>query len=72
MSSYLLRRIDCQAIARRIGAGKQILLADLRQENANAAASAHDAGFEVSTAIVDVSRASRFTHLSKQRLRSVA
>jgi NAD(P)-dependent dehydrogenase (short-subunit alcohol dehydrogenase family) len=45
-----------QAIARRIGAGKQILLADLRQENANAAGKVlSDAGFEVSTAIVDVS-----------------
>ena len=45
-----------QAIARRIGAGKQILLSDLRQENANAAGKVlSDAGFEVSTAIVDVS-----------------
>ena len=45
-----------QAIARRIGAGKQILLADLRQDNANAAGKVlSDAGFEVSTAIVDVS-----------------
>ena len=45
-----------QAIARRIGAGKHILLADLRQENADVAAKAfRDAGFEVSTAIVDIS-----------------
>ena len=49
-----------QAIARRVSAGKQVLLADLRQENADAAAKVlGDAGFEVSTAIVDVaSRAS--------------
>jgi len=46
-----------QAIARRVGAGKHILLADLRQENALAAAKVlNDAGFTVSTATVDVSR----------------
>jgi NAD(P)-dependent dehydrogenase (short-subunit alcohol dehydrogenase family) len=45
-----------QAIARRISAGKHVLLADLLQENADAAAQVlSDAGFEVSTAIVDVS-----------------
>ena len=45
-----------QAIARRVSAGKHVLLADLRQENADAAAKvSSDAGFEVSTAIVDVS-----------------
>jgi saccharopine dehydrogenase-like NADP-dependent oxidoreductase len=45
-----------QAIARRVGAGKHVLLADLHQENANAAANVlSDAGFNVSTAIVDVS-----------------
>jgi len=45
-----------QAIARRVGAGKQVLLADLRQENAEAAAKTlSDAGFKVSTATVDVS-----------------
>ncbi len=45
-----------QAIARRIGAGKHVLLADLRQENADAAAKVlGDAGFEVSTRTVDVS-----------------
>jgi NAD(P)-dependent dehydrogenase (short-subunit alcohol dehydrogenase family) len=44
-----------QAIARRVGAGKHILLADLRAENNNAAAKVlSEAGFEVSTAIVDV------------------
>ena len=45
-----------QAIARRVSAGKHVLLADLRQDNAEAAAKVlGDAGFEVSTAIVDVS-----------------
>jgi len=45
-----------QAIARRISAGKKVLLADLRQENADAATKVlSDAGFEVSTATVDVS-----------------
>jgi NAD(P)-dependent dehydrogenase (short-subunit alcohol dehydrogenase family) len=45
-----------QAIARRVSAGKHVLLADLRQENADAAAEVlSNAGFEVNTAIVDVS-----------------
>jgi NAD(P)-dependent dehydrogenase (short-subunit alcohol dehydrogenase family) len=45
-----------QAIARRVGAGKHILLADLRQENADAAAKTwSEAGFDVGTATVDVS-----------------
>jgi len=45
-----------QAIARRVSAGKHVLLADLRQENAQAAADVlADAGFDVSTATVDVS-----------------
>ncbi|WP_093173818.1 SDR family oxidoreductase [Variovorax sp. YR266] len=45
-----------QAIARRVSAGKHVLLADLRQEGADAAAKVlADAGFEVSTAVVDVS-----------------
>jgi NAD(P)-dependent dehydrogenase (short-subunit alcohol dehydrogenase family) len=45
-----------QAIARRVSAGKHVVLADLRQENADAAAQVlTDAGFEVSTATVDVS-----------------
>jgi NAD(P)-dependent dehydrogenase (short-subunit alcohol dehydrogenase family) len=44
-----------QAIARRVSAGKHVLLADLRQDNVDAAAKVlSDAGFEVSTAIVDV------------------
>jgi NAD(P)-dependent dehydrogenase (short-subunit alcohol dehydrogenase family) len=45
-----------QAIARRVGAGKHLLLADLRQENADAAAKTlGEAGFEVTTTTVDVS-----------------
>lgn len=45
-----------QAIARRVSAGKQVVLADLREETAKTAArTLSDAGFEVSTAIVDVS-----------------
>lgn len=45
-----------QAIARRVGVGKHILLADLRRENADAAAEVMgNAGYEVSVATVDVS-----------------
>jgi len=45
-----------QAIARRISAGKHVLLADLHQENADTAAEVlANAGFDVSTAVVDVS-----------------
>ena len=45
-----------QAIARRVSAGKHVLLADLRSENADAAAKTlSEAGFTVSTATVDVS-----------------
>lgn len=45
-----------QAIARRVGVGKHIVLADLRIESANAAADVMaNAGYEVSVAAVDVS-----------------
>jgi NAD(P)-dependent dehydrogenase (short-subunit alcohol dehydrogenase family) len=45
-----------QAIARRIGAGKHILLADLNQKNNEAVAKTlSEAGFDVSTTIVDIS-----------------
>jgi NAD(P)-dependent dehydrogenase (short-subunit alcohol dehydrogenase family) len=45
-----------QAIARRVSAGKHVLLADLRQENSDTAEKVlSEAGFEVSTAVVDVS-----------------
>ena len=44
-----------QAIARRVGAGKHVLLADLKLENADAAArTLKDAGFNVTTVTVDV------------------
>lgn len=45
-----------QAIARRVSAGKHVLLADLKIDNAKAAAKVlEDAGFVVSTATADVS-----------------
>jgi len=45
-----------QSIARRVGVGKHVLLADMRQDNANAAAEVlGNAGYEVSAATVDVS-----------------
>jgi NAD(P)-dependent dehydrogenase (short-subunit alcohol dehydrogenase family) len=45
-----------QAIARRVSAGKHVVLADLRHKNADAAAEVmRDAGFDVSTTAVDVS-----------------
>ena len=48
------------AIARRISAGKHVLIADLREENSDAAAKTlHDAGFKASTASFDVSSRSR-------------
>jgi len=45
-----------QAIVRRVSAGKHVLMADIRKENADAAAKTlGDAGFDVTTAVVDVS-----------------
>lgn len=45
-----------QAIARRVGIGKHVLLADLREENAKAAAKVMaDAGYQMTTATVDCS-----------------
>lgn len=45
-----------QAIARRVSAGRKVLLADLRQETADAAAKTmSDAGFDVAAATVDIS-----------------
>jgi len=45
-----------QAIARRVSAGKRVILADLRQDNVDMAArTLSDAGFKVSTTKVDVS-----------------
>ena len=44
-----------QAVARRVSSGKHVVLADLRQENAEAAADVFsNAGFDVSSATVDV------------------
>ena len=45
-----------QAIARRVSAGKHVVLGDLHRANADAAAHVMlDAGFEVSSALIDVS-----------------
>jgi NAD(P)-dependent dehydrogenase (short-subunit alcohol dehydrogenase family) len=45
-----------QAIARRVGVGKHVVLADMRPENANAAAEVlGNAGYDVSVAAVDIS-----------------
>ncbi|MBP1909202.1 SDR family oxidoreductase [Methanolobus bombayensis] len=45
-----------QAIARRVSIGKHVLLADIKKENADAAAEVMmDAGYKVSTALVDIS-----------------
>ena len=56
-----------QAIVRRISAGKHIVLADIRQESADAAAKTlSDAGFEVSTTKVDVSSRASVDALVKQ------
>jgi NAD(P)-dependent dehydrogenase (short-subunit alcohol dehydrogenase family) len=55
-----------QAIARRISAGKHVLLADLHQENADAAAEVFaNAGFDASTATVDVSSRESLHALAK-------
>ncbi|MFS0737120.1 SDR family oxidoreductase [Sphingomonas sp. 1P06PA] len=44
-----------QAIARRVGSGKRVLLADVREETAKAAAEAFlDAGFDASATVVDI------------------
>ena len=45
-----------QAIARRVSVGKHVVFGDLREENAAAAAKTlREAGFDVSTAVVDIS-----------------
>ena len=55
-----------QAIARRVSAGKHVLLADVRQENAAAAADVlSNAGFEVSTTTVDVSSRASIHELAR-------
>jgi NAD(P)-dependent dehydrogenase (short-subunit alcohol dehydrogenase family) len=56
-----------QAIARRVGVGKHVLLADLRQDNANAAAETlGNAGYEVSVATVDASSRETVRELVEQ------
>jgi NAD(P)-dependent dehydrogenase (short-subunit alcohol dehydrogenase family) len=56
-----------QAIARRVGVGKHVILADLREENSAAAAKVMDnAGYEVSTAVVDASSRDAVHALVKQ------
>ena len=55
------------AIARRISAGKHVLLADIRRENAEAAAKVlSDAGFDGSTATTDVSSRASVHALAEQ------
>ena len=56
-----------QAIARRVGVGKHVLLADMRQDNANAAAEIlGNAGYEVSVATVDASSREAFVRSSRR------
>jgi NAD(P)-dependent dehydrogenase (short-subunit alcohol dehydrogenase family) len=56
-----------QAIARRVSSGKTLLLADLRAENAEAAAKTlADAGFDVAAAVVDVSSRASVEALVRQ------
>jgi len=58
-----------QAIARRVSAGKQVLIADLKQENADAAAKTlSDAGFSVVAATVDVSSRASVEALAKEAI----
>ena len=56
-----------QAVARRVSAGRKILLADIKQENADRAAEVLlDAGFDVETATVDVSLRDSVQHLAER------
>lgn len=56
-----------QAIARRVGSGKRVLLADVREENARAAArTLDDAGFDVHVATVDVAARASVEALAAQ------
>lgn len=56
-----------QAILRRVGAGKQILIADLNQQNLDAAVKVlEDAGFNVTSAVVDVSSRPSVTDLVRR------
>lgn len=56
-----------QAIARRVGVGKHILLADIKPDNAETAAKTlREAGFEVSTAQIDVSQRQSVSDLAQR------
>jgi NAD(P)-dependent dehydrogenase (short-subunit alcohol dehydrogenase family) len=60
-----------QAVARRVSSGKRIVLADLREENADAAADVlTNAGFDVSTESVDVSSRQSVHALAETALKS--
>ena len=60
------------AIARRVGAGKLVLVADVRAECAEAAAEVlTDAGFDASTAVVDVSSRESVLALAERHARWV-
>jgi len=56
-----------QAIARRVSVGKHVVLADVREQNAAAAAKTlSDAGYDVSTAVVDISSRESIVALVKK------
>jgi len=56
-----------QAIARRVGSGKRVVLADLRLENAESAAEVfRNAGFDVTAATVDISSREDVHALARQ------
>ncbi len=55
-----------QAIARRVGAGRHVVIADLRRENAEAAARIfEDAGFTVTAATVDIASRQSIVELAR-------
>lgn len=59
-----------QAVARRVSAGRRLLLADLKQENADRAAEVLlDAGFDVETASVNVSQRESVQQLAQRASR---
>ena len=61
-----------QAIARRVAAGKHVLLADVREDNANAAAETlGNAGYQARVATVDVSSAMTCTRSPRRPRASV-
>jgi NAD(P)-dependent dehydrogenase (short-subunit alcohol dehydrogenase family) len=56
-----------QAIARRVSAGRHVLLADLRAENTDAAAKVlKDSGYEVTVMTVDASSRSSVQNLVRE------